>query len=142
MERNRLPKRSLQERRRGVQRSGSRQISLRAVKRVGLFHFPDNDNISDCQYRPSSCKGICRTLANSISFPFRALPYRRPLHLGSCSRSKDMCGLHRLLTKAVGMGWGRGREQQSSFSLPRPCHPDSLRFFILLCSHSQLATLL
>ncbi|XP_065771911.1 malignant T-cell-amplified sequence 1 isoform X3 [Muntiacus reevesi] len=62
-------------------------MSLNTVKCSWLSPFPDKDSSSDCQCRPSSCKGICRTLANCFSSPFRALPYRRPLHLGSCSRN-------------------------------------------------------
>ncbi|EDL29024.1 malignant T cell amplified sequence 1, isoform CRA_e, partial [Mus musculus] len=52
-------------------------------KADSVFAFRINDSSSDCQCRPSSCW----TLPNSISFPFRALPYRRPFHLGSCSRN-------------------------------------------------------
>lgn len=57
MERNLSPQRNRQKRLRGVYRSGSSQISLRAVKRGRCSHLPDYDNSSDCQCRPSSCKG-------------------------------------------------------------------------------------
>lgn len=72
-------------------------------------------------------------LSHSGPFPIVA-----PFTLDHVQEVRTCCGLHRLLTKAVGWGWGRGRELRSSFSLPRPCHPDSLRFSIVLCSHSQL----
>ncbi|XP_016069548.1 PREDICTED: malignant T-cell-amplified sequence 1 [Miniopterus natalensis] len=68
LERVRSPKKGRQKRRR-VRSSGSSQISPRTGKCCCLSPFPETDDGSACQCRPSSWKGICRTFANSILSP-------------------------------------------------------------------------
>lgn len=116
MENKLLLKRSGQKRQRGGERSGSSQISHRAVKRIV---FSPSGLTTAAQ---TVSAGLPRAGPFLIQFPSHSGPFPivAPFTLDHVQEVRTRSGLHRLLTKAVGVGVGKRERAKVLFLSPPP----------------------